>query len=152
MSLTCRQCIVGVLIAIVSVCVLFFSVLVPYAIDKMRDSHAFRSTNMQLVIIMAAAEGYRGTHGAYPVGSFGDFTKELAACRTDIGYDDHARAIMRARDGDGWGRPYVYAQDGDGRWYCVRSVGSNGIDELGAGDDLEVSDSIPDGIGVSPIE
>ena len=51
---------------------------------------------------------------------------------------------MGARDGDGWDRAYVYEHDVDGKWFRLRSLGPNGVDEYGAGDDLEVSDTIPE--------
>ena len=37
---------------------------------------------------------------------------------------------------DGWGRPYVYAVDEGGAGYRLRSVGADGVDQGGEGDDV----------------
>ncbi len=39
---------------------------------------------------------------------------------------------------DAWGRPLKYEVDHAGKWMKVRSVGRNGIEEHGRGDDIEI--------------
>lgn len=52
-----------------------------------------------------------------------------------------ARKAYPAKDGqndvllDGWGNPFVYRRQGDNRSYRLHSMGPNGTNEYGTGDD-----------------
>lgn len=45
--------------------------------------------------------------------------------------DDPDQDVMR----DGWGRPFVYQVGADGRSWKIYSLGANGVDDKGSGDD-----------------
>ena len=86
-------------------------------------------TRARLRDLRTALTVYKIDQGAFP-----DELQRLVEPTTNYpsGYLD-GRATLST---DGWGRPFRYARTADGASYRVWSVGPDGVDQDGAGDDV----------------
>ena len=70
--------------------------------------------------------------------------KSLAECVRALSADSELGPGLRkdcpmlVENKDAWGRPFILSWHGQGRSLSIRSVGRNGRDESGGGDDIEV--------------
>ncbi len=99
--------------------------------------HGWRVTHEQLMSVHVNACAYARENGEFPGADFDEFINGVADySRPNSGKT--ARLIRSALSGDGWGRPYVFEMQEGGLVFRLRSVGPNGRDEEGSGDDYEI--------------
>ena len=70
--------------------------------------------------------------------------KSLAECvralsaDSELGPELRKDCPMLVENKDAWGRPFILSWEDQGRSLSIRSVGRNGMDESGGGDDIQV--------------
>ncbi len=101
-----------------------------------RPKQGSRFTQEQLASVHIAAYSYAVENGKLPGPEFEKFIKELVEYKRASSVKT-ARLIGSTLSGDGWGWPYVFSVQKGGLVFYMRSVGPNGIDEDGGGDDVE---------------
>ena len=106
------------------------------------QSGRWDATYRQLSAFHNSLWAYAAVHGHLP----GPTLREaVAQCMEEEATSDGFAAVcgMLIADRDAWGRPFVYELHTDGAAVAVRSLGPNGKDDLGAGDDLQVVLKLP---------
>ena len=127
---------ISVVIAVV-IAALLLTLLTSEIIDWARREPDWQSrsiTQSLLSKLQLRMSFYEIEHGSLPGATLDDAMEQLDADK----YDDEFLAGAKVKHCcDGWGRKLIYERH-DPHHGVIRSVGSNGIDEKGAGDDLQI--------------
>jgi type II secretory pathway pseudopilin PulG len=118
------------LIAAAAALIAFAASLAWISLRRGGTSDAKGKTIARLEVLRIALDEFYRTNQRYPTASEG-----LALLTSDASGILAANPPAQAIALDGWNRPFVYRMTGDAR-PVLYSIGANGVDEHGAGDDL----------------
>jgi hypothetical protein len=100
------------------------------------DCFRAEDTQRTLKSLANGLSNYQLDYGKYPESGNLNLVKGLSTGQTAVVTFDSTFLDQEGRILDAWGRPLVYRNTGSGT-YLLYSVGSNGQDEGGAGDDIQ---------------
>lgn len=100
---------------------------------RVRSQHQRERTSYALTRFQTYLTVYSWRGGNLPNGSFQEVLQLLV--KSGVQIDSRDLALL-AEGRDGWGRPFIYERK-SAKVALVRSVGGNGIDEGGQGDDIQ---------------
>lgn len=106
-----------------------------------RDRNWYDWTRSHLHELRMAAERYGEDYQRYPGPSLATFIAGIEKHEQELGISKGGgwRDVVT---GDAWNRPFVFQWRDNGGAFVLRSVGANGVDEMGHGDDIEVSSNL----------
>jgi hypothetical protein len=106
-----------------------------------RDRSRYDCTRARLHELLMAADRYGEEHHRYPGPSLAAFIAVIEKHEQELGIPNGCgwRDMVI---GDAWNRPLVFQWRENGGAFVLRSVGPNGVDEMGRGDDIEVSSNM----------
>ena len=107
------------------------------------DISRCETTQRQLFGFKGMVSIWSGVHGKLPGPRLEDAVKAVDIFRRERGeegLDQLCPWIVRNRDA--WGHPFVYELKDGGRKMIMRSLGSNGVDDNGTKDDIQVELSL----------
>jgi len=104
-----------------------------------RSSHVSR----QLTVFTLDLQNWMGTTGRIPGLTLAESLRQLAESKEAAGQIAFSRYPVIFENRDPWGHSLVYeVRQSEGR-IVVRSVGRNGLDEYGKGDDIQAEAILP---------
>ena len=109
------------------------------------DSSKLEATRIRLFKLEMAADRYAVDYDRYPGPNLMDFITGIEKHEGELG-TPVGGWLRRMIIGDEWNRPLVFRWRDNGMAFTLRSVGPNGVDEMGGGDDIEVSGDMPYGL------
>ncbi len=104
--------------------------------DDSRDVTTYRALRSFKITL----NNYGSLYGRIAGPDLRDAVNALLKDKVFAQWQDSWRLVVRGTDG--WGRPFIYKWQPDGKRAVIRSVGPNGIDEGGGGDDIQVVVSV----------
>jgi hypothetical protein len=93
-------------------------------------------TGSQIYRLGALMRSYGQMYGRMPGPSLNEAVGKLKEFAKNENAGDSIDWSTFIKNQDAWGHPYIYQWRNDGKAIQLRSMGSNGQDDLGQGDDL----------------